>query len=363
MSEQAQKENNSGLIMWLNQQSLPIRLGAFIAFVVLIVVLIIALTVGLYYFNVSNFPRLEPVAIFDDVRVSEYVTFDDEEAYPGAVASASDGTLYTGSYQHGAVWRVAPDGTPAELPETRSQVGSVIGLDVGADGALYILDHLEAFSQSGARVWVWRDETLDLLLDTTINADVVLVSKPNDIAVDDSGRVYLLDIALGQVLLLEDGAWRIWWSAPDESYQVAGLAYDAPNQALIIADAGRNALYRLALNVPDAEAERQTIFEYDSTNQEPPRFNGVAVGEDGLLYVASLGRNEIWEINGAEATHRAIAGNYRGSSDVAYDPQQARLYVNNWDQSWLIPITLVVMQVDIPPRLPFSVDVIDLQAP
>jgi len=356
MSQEEQEQ--SGFILYLSQQSLPVRLLAFIVFVVLIVGLIIGITIGLYYFNVSNFPRLEPFALSETVSVAEYATFDDEEAYPGAVAVDENGILYTGSYVHGAVWRVNTSGDISEIPGSREQIGSVIGLDVAADGSVYVLDHLDAFSNGGAKVWQISGETITPVAEFGVEGDIV-VSKPNDIAVDSNGRVYLLDISLSQILLLDGDNIRIWWQVPDETYQIAGLAYHAVNDSLLISDANRHAIYEIPVSAEDTESARETVFMLMESVQEAPQFNGITVDGNGAIYASAFDLNEIWQIEPENNEYTVLANNYRGGSDVAYDAMNNRLFVNNWDQSWLIPVTLVIVQVDIPPRLPFSVDVIE----
>lgn len=358
MSEQEKEQ--SGLILWLSQQALPIRVISFFVFVVLIVGLIIGLTVGLYYFNVSNFPRLVPFALAENVRVAEYATLEGEEVYPSALASTDDGTLYTGSYIDGTIWRIDPNGDINEIPDTGTMIGSVIGIDIAEDGTVYILDHLDPFLAGGAKIWQINANGLALRADIDERGDISLL-KPNDIAVTPDGRIFVLDIALGQILTLDADEVSIWWQSPDSTYQIAGLAYNPSNDSLLITDAVRTAIYEIPISAENPEAERQIIFA-DDTTQSPPAFNGIDVNADGTLYVAAFDLNEVWEIVPNSNEFTILANNYRGSSDVAYDRANQRLYVNNWDQSWLIPITLVVIQVDLPPRLPFSIDVIEFVA-
>ena len=359
MSEQhPPAEDQSGFIMYLSKQSLPIRLAAFVVFIVLIVGLIVGATAGLYYLNVSNFPRLTPTAVANGITVSEFVTFTDDEAYPAAVASSDDGTLYTGSYVNGTVWRVNNLGDIVEIPETRAQIGSVIGIDIGLDGTVYVLDHLEALNAGGARIWEIRDNVLTLRLDTAINT--VPISRPNDIAVDADGRIYLLDISGSKIVVIEGDSTQIWWSPPEPTYQIAGLAYDALSNTLLITDANLHRVYRMPVDAENPESAREIIYTLESSTLVP-RFNGITVSDTGVVYVAAFEANEVWQLIPNTNDYIVIAGNYRGSSDVAFDNANQRIYVNNWDQSWLVPITFVFFQVDMSPRLPFSVDIITIE--
>ena len=209
----------------------------------------------------------------------------------------------------------------------------------------------------GAKIWQISANTIELRLDTILNS-ALPIGKPNDIAVDSEGRLFLIDIATARVLLLDGDDLSIWWEAPDASSQIAGLAYNPVNDALLISDATRTAIYEIPVNAEDRESAREIVY-INETPDPFPAFNGLTVADDGTIYVAAFDLNEIWQIIPGTNEHIVLAGNYRGSSDVAYDSANNRLYVNNWDQSWLIPITLVIMQVDVPPRLPFSVDMIE----
>ncbi|MEO1290363.1 MAG: hypothetical protein AAFV93_21635, partial [Chloroflexota bacterium] len=92
MSQQ-QADDQSGFIMYLSRQSLPIRLTAFFVFIILIVGVIVGITGGLYYANVANFPRLMPIGVAEGTSAEEFTVFTDDEAYPAAVTSSEDGTL------------------------------------------------------------------------------------------------------------------------------------------------------------------------------------------------------------------------------------------------------------------------------
>lgn len=352
------RDDNSGLILWLSQQSIAIRVLSFVVFVVLIIALIVGVTSGLFYLNLSNLPRQVPFALADNVTVTEFAVFDDEEAYPAAVASASDGTLYTGSYQHGAVWRVNSNGDMVEIDGTRENIGSVIGLDVASDGAVYILDRIDPPEQSGAVIWQLGDAGLQRYSDIPLQGDIN-IAAPNDIAVTATGQVFVLDIALGRILLIDETGVSIWWQSPTTEYQIAGLAYYPANDSLLITDALRNAIYEIPVRAANPETELQTIY-HDPSLQSEPFFNGIDIAPDGSIYVAALDLNEIWQIDSENDTFTILANRFRGGSDVAYDPVHERLYVNNWDQRWLQPVYFLLFEFNIDARLPFSVDIIHL---
>jgi hypothetical protein len=345
-------DERGGFIGWLTKQSLPLRVLAFSLFIVAAVGLIFGLTALLYYFNVSNYPRINPIALAEDVVVAEFATLPDDDSYPAALAVSSSGTLYTGSYLSGVVWRIAPDASMSEVSQSREQIGSVISLEVAADNSLYILDHLEALVNGGAKIWRLDDAGLSLV--QAIPSETI--NQPNDISIDAEGRLYISDLQGGKIFRLDSTGLSVWWEVPSFDYAPAGLDYDAGSDRLLISDALRGEIYAIPTNASDTEAERIVLFD----SAEDVGFNGIDLGMNGRLYAADLLNNQVWEIELGLGTDRAIAGYYRGSSTVAYDASSNRLFVNNWDQSWLVPLDYYFISLSFSPRLPFSIDVIDL---
>lgn len=331
-----------GFVAWLSKQALPLRILAFSLFVLLAVGLIFAATGLLYYFNVANYPRIKPIALEENLITREFVSLPDADSYPAALTVSGSGTLYTGSYVSGAVWQIAPDGTMSEIPNSREQIGSVISLEYS--DALYVLDNLEALNTGGAKLWRMDETGINLLVDMP---DVL---QANDISVDDEGRVYIADLA-GKIYRMGSTGLTVWWQVPSADYAPAGLAY--ANGTIFVSDALRGEIYTIPTNASDTEAERTVLF----TSTENVGFNGMSIGAD-KLFVADLLNNQVWEI-GMDGSARRLAGYYRGSSNVAYDANSNRVFVNNWDQSWLLPKDFFIISFYVEPRLPFSIDMIE----
>jgi sugar lactone lactonase YvrE len=252
------------------------------------------------------------------------------------------------------------EGSLSEIPESRETIGSVIGLDVDSDGALYVLDRVEALTLSGAVIW--RITEGDIAQIATLPAEGTRrISLPNDIAIDDAGNIYVTDVdsALRRIWRFAPGAdsGEIWWIAPQDPANPAGLAYDSTNQRLLVTDVAGDAIYAIPLDAEDPSAATETIYRYDGPVAETPGFNGLTVAPDGTIYVAELGQNQVSRLEDGELV--ALAGGYRGSSDVAYDATSGRIFVNNWDQSWLTPVQFFIVRFYVDARLPFSVDVVE----
>ena len=67
-------------------------------------------------------------ALLPEATWREFATLPDDDAYPAALASAPDGTLFTGSFASGAIWRIDAGGRAYEIPGTRDALYSVSGL-------------------------------------------------------------------------------------------------------------------------------------------------------------------------------------------------------------------------------------------
>jgi streptogramin lyase len=358
MSENG-NEQKGGIIGSIQQLPQVARVAIFFIGVTLVIVGLFGLTGFLYLQQVRNIPRSEPVTMQEDsVMVEEFITFEDDDAYPGAIAVAPEGTLYTGSFATGTVWQATPDGTVTELSGTRDELGSISGLDVGADGTLYILDRRHPIESRGAQVYRLVDGNLERIAQFPAEGNNA-VQSANDIAVDSEGRVYLVDLGGATIWRINPDAGTInrWWQ-PDttnRSYALVGAAYYPARDSLLVTDASAGAIY--TLSVADDSPQADALYNYTGDTQTPG-FNGITTGTAGEVYVAALGTNRVARLNPDSGDLTYLAGAFRGSSDVAFDDARQRLYVNNWDQRSLLPVQVVFLEIDIEPRLPFSVDVL-----
>lgn len=356
---QQNEQARGGVIGWVQRQPRPVRIGIFIGGMVGVVFLVFAFTAVLYYLNVRSFPRSVPAAFLPDVTTQEFIVFEDEEAYPAALAAA-DGTLYVGGYLSGAVWSVDRAGNLSEIPGTRGTIGSVIGMDVGADGSLYVLDRVQPLAAAGAAIWRIMGEQVEQIASLPPDG-TRRISLPNDIAVDDEGNIYVVDVdsSLRRIWRFAPGgeSGEIWWIAPRDPANPAGLAYDSANQRLLVTEVASNAIYAIPIAAADPAAATEVVYQYDGPVAETPGFNGLTIAPDGTIYVAELAQNEVSRLEDGELV--PLAGGYRGGSDLAYDAETGRLFINNWDQSWLVPQQFFIVRFYVGPRLPFSVDVIE----
>lgn len=292
--------------------------------------------------------RVVSVALVPNASVRQFAALPDSDAYPSAVATAPDGTIYTGSYVSGTVWRITPDGEVNEIPGTRDRIGALIGLTVAPDGSLLLVDQLDTDPRStGGVIYLLQGDALSLFAEPGFIA-------PNDITMDADGRVYVSDSGSNQVWRFDaDGSnGASWWRSPaldveGETAAVTGLAYDATRDAIIVTDPEINDIYRVA--VSDGATE---VLYHHGERSTPPGFDGAVVTPDGALYVAALGQNGVARVEDGRLDY--IVGLFRGASDVDFASPN-HLYVSNFDQtSIVIPL--------VSPQLPFAIDVIELDA-
>lgn len=308
---------------------------------------LVAIT-GLLILFTLNSAESTPVGLGEGVSVEDFAILPDDDAYPAAVA-VGDGVVYTGSYVSGALWAARADGTLIEIAGTRAAIGAVAGLAVAPDGALYIVDQMDADPRTfGGSLWrLGPDGALVQLAGIDDERGFVL---PDDVAVDAAGRVYVSDRGRGEVWRFDpDGGGAVAWWTPspltaDQRPAPTGLAYDPVHGALVITDSNTDTLYRVRL----ADGATETLYTHGD-RPNPPGFDGVTVAPDGTLYVAALGQQGVARLEGDELVY--VAGLFRGPSDVIY--AEGRLFVTNFDS-----FSLVISAVQ--PRLPFTISMVTL---
>ncbi len=333
-----------------DSESKPARFARTRALLFLVASLAIGalLIVAMTWFVIGSAPRAQAVAVAADIAVSEYVALPDDDAYPAALAIGADGRLYTGSYQSGAVWAISRDGVLSEVPGSRERIGSVTGLDVAPDGALYILDRIAPLDAKGAVVWRYADSELKAVLDIPNDETEGLV-LPEDIALDSAGEIYISDRKTGRVWRYTTAgeAVGLFWQMPcGETCAATGLAYDPAHDALLITDSETDTIYRVA----GSEASIRAAGIYVDQADSGYGMDGITISPEGEIYIALLAWNRVAKLEGGELI--MLARDFRGASDVAYDAGTDRLFISNWNQFSLGFGTR--------PQLPFALDVIDL---
>lgn len=310
--------------------------------------LLAALTLFLYTFTLNSQPRVTARAVVADITLREYAQLEGDEAYPAALAVAPDGTLYTGSYQTGAIYEIDPDGTTRILADSREFIGSVTGLALAPDGALFITDRVFSNPES-AGGQLWRLQPGQTPEEYAIINDETGFVTPERVAVAPDGAVFVTDAGRGEVWQFGDDDFnRLFWTVPDDVGDsfITAIVYDPANEALLVADAVNDVIYRIDRQT----GEHEVIFRYEGEpGARRAGIYGLALSDDpDTYYIAGLDIG-VAEIHNGALT--VLATDFRGPRDVAY--HEGQLYVANIDSRALFTPGLE-------PQLPFALDVINL---
>lgn len=327
--------------------------------------ILILVAVTAFLISLALNQRETAISLDDTITVREFAALPDDDAYPPAVVVLADGSVVTGSYATGAMWRIMPEGTVMEIPGTRNGIGGDgIGAFTGAvelpNGSLIVIDQNDTDPRTEGGT-LWRLSALDGVFGVMLTPFIVQGLdergwiSPNDAAVDAEGRLYISDSGRNEVWrFTDDGAQTlsgaVWWVPPvspdDPRHAVNGLAYDPVQNALVITDPEVDVIYR----VPVEGGDTEIVYDHADRDEYAPGFDGVTVTRDGTIYVAALAQKGIARVDDDALVY--IAGLFRNPSDVAFAAPN-RLYVPNFDQSSL------VLPLD-SPQLPFAIDVIEL---
>lgn len=335
----------------------PSSFTRFRALLALLITLLIGavLIIAMTWWVVGSAPRSQAIAEREGVSVSEFAALPDDDAYPAALAIGADGTVYTGSYQTGALWSISPDGALSEIAETRARIGSITGLDIAADGALYILDRVSALESKGAVIWRYHGGELHSVVQIPADPSIG-VMLPDDIAVDGAGLIYISDRDPARTWRYSSAGENlgVFWRPPaGVEAAPTGLAYDAGRDAVLISDSAQDALYRVPAGASDlAEAIDAAETLFNDEGRQGYGFDGVDVTPDGQIYLALLAWNRAARLGDGEL--QMLARDFRGASDLVYDGARNRLIVTNWNQFSLGFGTR--------PQLPFALDAVALEA-
>jgi hypothetical protein len=179
---------------------------------------------------------------------------------------------------------------------------------------------------------------------------------PYDLERDAEGNLYVSFVFSNKASEIMrypvQGDAELWWTAPEKTI-VTGIGYDATKQQMIAVDTQNSNLYAIPMQNPDA-----STLLYEHTVDPEPGFGDATVAADGTIYLASLDLNRVAMLT-PEGELTYLAGAFRGSSRVAYDATRRRLYVNNFDNRSLLSDQVLFVQVDVTPKLPFALDVVE----
>lgn len=238
------------------------------------------------------------------------------------------------------VWTVAGTGNHGAIDGYPAQFNLPTGIFSSGDGTLYIADTMNNLIRSiDIDMYVQRvtgeilvnDEhnfPQGFYMDTEI--DTALFNRPTDVAVDERGWIFITDSENNAIRVI--AGQRVYtFAGSAESGHVDGSSSDARfNLPTAIAICPQGNLYvadtlNHAIRMIDADGNVTTIagtpgtYGFSDGTVDEALFNrpgGIAVSQDGRIYVADTGNHLIRVIEQGEV--RTLAGTLRFMSDITW---------------------------------------------
>ena len=247
---------------------------------------------------------------------------------PGGIAASADGWIYLAQRDAGTIWRIAGDGEaslfaggplPGSGQSEHTRLYAPAGMALGTDGSLIVAE--PSFHRISL---VTPDRSVQVLAGGTNGyrdgpADQAMFRHPTDVAVGPDGTCYVADT----------GNHRIRTISPDGMVStLAGSIYDFGDGRgahgrfrmpaavdvdgdglCYVADTGNNAIRRIT---PDGEvstvAGSPPGGHRDGIGPEVGLLwpEGIAVAEDGSLWVSDFGNGRLLHISVAEEASTAL---------------------------------------------------------
>jgi DNA-binding beta-propeller fold protein YncE len=229
--------------------------------------------------EITGSPAANELAVFDGLIAEELMP------RPGESAVADDGTIWIMDQDNDQIFILDASGnsldTFGETGEGPGQFafGNFGAIDIAADGSVYVLDtaneRVQKFAAALSFVLEWGSRGL---------GPGQFIS-PSDIIATDDGRVYVVDNENHRVQQFDADGQFVREIRPSgmstEFFEAVRLAIDRDGN-LYVPDAGR--VYVFGAN---GDLLR-TITSYESGNGSVGVGNGVAVADDGTVYIADI---------------------------------------------------------------------------
>lgn len=255
----------------------------------------------------------------------DHVVLPGDRPYPESVTSTAAGTLYTGSFAAGGIFRVPPNTAEAEVWIKPGAFGTRSILGVLADeksGTLWACSNdLSALGVAGPSEvkgsWLKG-------FDLQTGAGKISARFPgkknfcNDIAVDQAGGVYVTNSFKPQILKLNPATQTldVWldnaqFSAPAGAFGLDGIAFAADGD-LYVDTFSSAKMFRI--DVKDGKPGAVTPIELSQPVQLTDALR--PLGGDAFLLIEGVGRLDRVTIDGNEATVETLKDGLNGPTGV-----------------------------------------------
>jgi sugar lactone lactonase YvrE len=275
----------------------------------------------------------------DDVRV--IASFDPAQGQlPESVARASDGALILSMAPQHTLWTIIPDGAHSAVPLATLPVAdgvNAVGVKIGATGDIFACT--AGFDPTLDPSHVWRVTPSGAVSDY---AQLDPYGFPNDIAMDDSGTLFVTDTAFGAVYKIKSAGNVEIWLADSRllgdpegpvvglPWGVNGIAFDRSDRHLYLSNTDYGEIFRVRVH-RDGSAGPLELFVSDPRLQGA---DGIAFDRLGHLYVAVNAQNRIARIDRRRnVSIVAEGGPFDGPSALAFAsdcPHHTSLYITSF---------------------------------
>jgi len=246
-----------------------------------------------------------------------------------------DGNLYVVDIPFGRVFRIAPEGTFAQVAEYD---GEPNGLKIHRDGRIFITDY-----KNGIVLLDGANGTVTPVLERRWGERFKGV---NDLFFAANGDLYFTD--QGQTGL-QDPTGRVYRLTPDDRLDLLlgtvpspnGLVMNRDETALLVAATRANAIWRLPL-MPDGTVSKVGLFIQLSGGLGGP--DGLALDEVGNLAVAHAGLGTVWLFDPlGEKLLRIRSPRGLLTTNLAYGgPERRTLYITESETGSVLRVRLPI---------------------
>jgi len=243
-------------------------------------------------------------ACWTDLPVGEKVAFATGVNGTEGIAFSPEGVLFASTGQ--TIARFAPDGSWTPLGEFVDP----IGIAFGADAALYVCDFGASSLPGQADGAVYR---LNENGSKTALTEGV-IPNPNYLTATPGGALLVSDDMDDKIYELTlDGQLRVWL---DGIASPNGMVYAPDYSALYVAGCFTkdSPIYRIVLAQDGAPLSFSVIANLEALSFP----DGLALDENGMLYVAANGRGKIVRIDPAAGSQETVASGLTTPASIAF---------------------------------------------
>ena len=218
--------------------------------------------------------------------IADVDIFCDGLDHPECVAVHPDGTIWAGG-EGGQIYRISPDGR--KLTEICNTKGFILGIAFSPD-----LNWMAICDLKNHCIWKLHLKSNNLeMLSSVVHG--VQVSIPNYPVFDDQGNLYVSDSGgfrsvCGRIYRFDNhGRGVVWHPGPFNFPN--GMALSADRKYLYVACTWLPGVERIEIGGDGAAINREVYVEIPKTCPD-----GLALDEDGTLYVSCYAPNRIYTV-------------------------------------------------------------------